>query len=190
MKEKIVLGVLSLSKSDESKKPFMYIHQPYIQVNEANNQEIYISRSNKRMVEQVQEVKREVEQPKPKKMYENYSDSSFDSSFDFSFEIEEQPKIEIKEVEEHPVGEFKKVKPQFTRRPSFKELSIIEKIKYLENYPTQLPPVHCSYKLESEMIKGKLDGVNDSHIELILEDGSTQIIEISTIQDILLPGLG
>ena len=60
-----------MSNSEEKKRPFMYIHQPYIEVNEVNNQEVYISRGKKqRIMEEIPEkAQPEVEQTKPKKTH-------------------------------------------------------------------------------------------------------------------------
>ena len=174
-----------MSSSDEKKRPFLYIHQPYIEVNEVNNQEVYISKGKRqRMTEDIPENKTEIEQTKPKKA-KSYSIPPLSA-------IDDTDPHEVKrvEMEQKDLVEIKEVRPKFNRRRPFKELSIREKIAYIENYPSQLPPVSCFYKLPDRTLQGKLVRVSDSHLELTQENGDKQVIEIEEILEIRLPGLG
>lgn len=187
-----------MSSSEEKKRPFMYIHQPYIEVNEVNNQEVYISKGKKqRIIEDIpdipniSEIQPEVEQEQPvQKRRKPFSIPPLSPVEEISSKEHVVEKTDIQPKEVQGMGEMRKVKPQFSRKRPFRELTIDEKIAYIENYPTQLPPVSCFYKLKDKTVQGKLEGISSTHLELIKNNGNKEVIKIEEIVDIMLPGLG
>ncbi|PLR97592.1 CotO family spore coat protein [Bacillus sp. T33-2] len=65
----------------------------------------------------------------------------------------------------------------FQRVKSFREMTIPERLSYLEGFPKQLPPVACTFKTGDKVYKGFLSKRNEDTIEI--EDFENTIISLN-----------
>lgn len=187
-----------MSNYDEKKSGFSSFDQAYIEINEVNNQEIYISRGKRQIVNQeVDLVTKEKEVEKPKNKEKNYGFSPLQeiTQEESVFKAKRLPISEpiqpvFEETIEVEMTNHQQPQPGLNKRKPFKQLTIEEKISYLQNYPSVLPPVSCFYQLDTTTLQGKLEEVNDTHIVIIQKDQTKKNIEKHSIRNILLPGLG
>lgn len=186
--------------NNENRRGGSSFDQPYIEVNEVNNQEIYISRGKRAPVNvEVEQVTKEIPTPKNKEknyaiapMEEVIEEESIFKGKKLSYEpvpLEEalpriEPTDELKET--HQTSKA----PKISKKKPFKQLTIDEKIDYLQNYPTLLPPVYCFYQLDTFTVQGKLEEVTETELIILQKNQTQKTIERKSIKNILLPGLG
>ena len=77
----------------------------------------------------------------------------------------------------------------FNRVKGFKEMTIVEKLNYLENFPKQLPPVPCIFMTKNSSIKGFLQKVTEEMIEIKQFNDKNIEQNMNDITDIRMIGL-
>lgn len=72
----------------------------------------------------------------------------------------------------------------FKPRPAFKDLSILEKIDYMLNYPIQIKKPFCKIFLDKEIVTGKILSHENEYIKIETKKGTLKDIPISEIENI------
>ncbi|WP_313804530.1 CotO family spore coat protein [Cytobacillus sp.] len=80
-------------------------------------------------------------------------------------------------------------KPSFQRVKSFKEMSMMERLQYLMEFPKQLPPVPCLFITNENTVKGFLNSHLNDFIEIKLLNGEMKKISLGELKDIKMIGL-
>lgn len=186
--------------NNENRRGGSSFDQPYIEVNEVNNQEIYISRGKRVPVNvEIEQVTNETKKPKNKEinyviapMEEVTEEESIFKGKKLSYEpalIEKELPI-VESTNEVKTEHQTSNPPKLSKKKPFKQLTIDEKIEYLQNYPALLPPVYCFYQLDTFTVQGKLEEVTETELKIVQKNQTQKTIERKSIKNILLPGLG
>jgi Spore coat protein CotO len=72
----------------------------------------------------------------------------------------------------------------FKPRPAFKDLSILEKIDYMLNYPIQIKKPFCKIFLDKKIVTGKILSHENEYIKIETKKGTLKDIPISEIENI------
>lgn len=183
------------------KEPFFHILQPKIQFPEANMQEVF---SNKEDLKQNLVIPqshtlpehdgKEIEKEKQISIQDSIEvqnaeikDSEKAMEILEKFEAENRDSQEEKSFTPH----LKKMpSPSFKRLKSFKEMDTGERLNYLLNFPKQIPPVPCIFETGESSFRGLLIGKTEDTIKIKLLDGRVKELNIKSIIEIRMVGLG
>lgn len=175
----------------KQKEPFFYILQPKINFPEANMQDVYSNR---------EERKKKINSSNHKTVSEEINlekaDKKTEESNPLNQESEETTVLIEKYNAESGVREAetsehstKQHASSFNRVKRFKEMNTLERLDYLIHFPKQLPPVPCIYDTDSGTFRGILIEKSDSDIEIKLLNGKTVDLPIDTIKEVRMIGL-
>jgi hypothetical protein len=176
----------------QSRDPLLYIMQPAIQYPKANMQEKFVvtnkivkeqdnpllnedaknkfdSQTEAETIEQAnKETESKMELVKEKKVYKKgnstykedlISNEVQDIIHNYHLDRSDQEETDVKSTKKQAMYSFNRIK-------GFKEMTIVEKLNYLENFPKQLPPVPCIFMTKNSSIKGFLQKVTEEIIEI------------------------
>jgi hypothetical protein len=202
----------------QSRDPLLYIMQPAIQYPKATMQEKFVvtkkivkeqdhpllneeaknkfdTQTEAEIIEQIEQVNEEteskMEQVKEKIAYKK-GQSAYKKDL-VSNEVQEiihKYHLDRSDQEETAVQSTKKqAMYSFNKVKGFKEMTILEKLKYLENFPKQLPPVPCIFMTKNSSIKGFLQKVREEIIEIKQFNDKNIEQNMNDITDIRMIGL-
>ncbi|MED3572357.1 CotO family spore coat protein [Cytobacillus praedii] len=185
----------------KEKEPLFYIQQPTFQFPTIKMQETYSSKRaeplekaqmNKLIETNTKQVVEEEKEAGTKLQKEAIEEKLNEND---SFQHEKvQDKLEAFETdrrkkEENTASAFRtERKPSFQRVKSFKEMSIMERLQYLMEFPKQLPPVPCLFIANGNTFKGFLNDQLNEYIEIKLLNGKIMNILLTELEDVKMVG--
>jgi hypothetical protein len=177
-----------LSTKKTKHKPVIYISQPITQFPDVMMQERYSSReeTSRKSVEASNEnvgvAKKVVSEHRTKTEQSNsYNKVINDSSIDVPIENEV-------ESNSNPFNTLRKKQYSLQRVKHFREMSVSEKLAYLEKFPEQLAPISCLYFTEATTYTGFLLNQFEDRIEIQLPNNTKASISLEDLQDIRMLG--
>lgn len=186
----------------KEKEPLFYIQQPTFQFPSIKMQETYSSKraeslKKAQMNESIEmNIKQEEGEEKvsstkdPKEAQEDNMNKTNLIQQEKVQDTLEEFETDRRKKEENTAFAFRtERKPSFQRVKSFKEMSIMEKLKYLMEFPKQLPPVPCLFIANGNTVKGFLNDQLNEFIEIRLLNGKTMKISLEELEDIKMIGL-
>lgn len=198
-----------------SRDPLLYIMQPAIQYPKANMQEKFVvtnkidkeqdipllnddaknkfdSQPGAETINQINEETENKMAPVKEKKVSKKGNSTYkkdlisnevqDIIHKYHLEQSDQGEIEDKSTKKQAMYSFNRIK-------GFKEMTILEKLNYLENFPKQLPPVPCIFMTKNSSIKGFLQKVMEEMIEIKQFNDKNIEQNINDLTDIRMIGL-
>ena len=114
--------------SKKSQGPLLYIHQPFTRTPSNKMQDVFTNRDDQL-------------EDKPAATEENIKKTSVPRKEEFNEPIP----IEVAKSDNLKAVHKEKPRSSFKRLKSFKEMDISERVDYLINYPSVLPPVPCLF---------------------------------------------
>ncbi len=88
----------------------------------------------------------------------------------------------------NPFDTKRRTEYSFQKVKHFREMTVTEKVDYLENYPIQLTPLTCLYFTETTTYTGILLNNLDDSIEIQLPNRRKAVIDKADLQDIRMLG--
>ncbi|XXM73861.1 CotO family spore coat protein [Lysinibacillus sphaericus] len=170
-------------KKDKSsnKEPLLYIQQPKLQEVKGNMQVVY--RSSKR---------KEKKEVKPARPIENKTDSQkFDSGVSTSPPVSGVSEI-AKETTPAPEAAREDSRPPtqaFRRLPPFKELSLEEKLEYINASINGKVPFPCEFSTDHDTYKGILTTMSETAIKIKTFRGEEVEVAKDSLKSIKMIGL-
>ncbi|WP_080847119.1 CotO family spore coat protein [Cytobacillus gottheilii] len=165
----------------EKKEPLLYINQPNIHYPEVNMQSVFSSKKTKVEEEVQPEVTAKVDTFKEEKRTEEVV-ASIENKQDVIEEYDEQ-----QSVQSNPFS--KERKSSFTRLKSFKEMTVLERLHYLDHFPKQLPPVACIFESTDSSVKGFLVNKTDFVIDVKTFNNNVETLDIRDLISVKMIGL-
>lgn len=196
-----------MSKQKEKREPLLYIHQPAFKAPEGKMQETFSSRkAEERKREQLLEKDLEKKSPgnseekRVKKKGKIFSEElqGVTGGFASPSHKEQLPSEEVQKMIEEYDEEKREISSEsedsqsdffFKRVKSFKEMNVMERLDYLNDFPKQLPPVPCLFQTDKKAVRGFLTEKTEERIEVKLLDKSTISIPINEIKQVKMIGL-
>ncbi|WP_180968082.1 CotO family spore coat protein [Cytobacillus massiliigabonensis] len=184
----------------KEKEPLFYIQQPTFQFPSIKMQETYSSKraellKRAQMNETIEtNTKQETEEEKlsgtsQKEAHEELNKTDLFQQEKLQDTLEEF-ETDRRKQEENTAFPFRtERKHSFQRVKSFKEMSIMERLQYLMEFPKQLPPVPCLFIANGNTIKGFLNNQLNEFVEIKLLNGETMKISLKELEDIKMIGL-
>ena len=175
-----------------SRDPLLYIMQPEIQYPKASMQEKFVvtnkivkeqeipllnddakskfdSQTGAETIDQInEEAESKMDSVKETKVHKKgnsaykkdlISNEVQDIIHKYHLEQSDQEETDVKSTKKQAMYSFNRIK-------GFKEMTILEKLNYLENFPKQLPPVPCIFMTNNSSIKGFLQKVMEDLLKL------------------------
>lgn len=163
-------------EKETKRGPLLYISQPFSIQPSNNMQEIFSSRQERQLP---MEEPPQVEEVKKKK------------GFEVSLAKTEKPKeINRMETKKDSTSDKKHDSHRkFNRVKGFKEMNLHERLEYLANFPSVLPPVPCVFYTEEENYQGYLLEYNEDEITVQFPNQTTEIIPVNELKDIMMIGI-
>lgn len=169
-------------------KPMLYIRQPITQFPNIAMQDRYFTR---------EEPSKKGKHDKNRNMNELNVDT-LKTDIVVDSDIDEENLIKTNtidsdfqdkvEADSNPFDTKRKKQYLFQRVKNFKEMSIDEKLIYLENFPEQLSPVSCLYITENTTYTGVLLNNLENLVEITLPNSSKASLDKSDILEIRMLG--
>jgi hypothetical protein len=156
--------------------PLLYVSQTFINTPAKNMQEVFTNR---------QEVQLPIEEPKleeeaPKKKVFEVSLAKTDLA----------KENKAREVNQENKGQTNHDKQRtFNRVKSFKEMTLMERLEYLQNFPKALPPVPCVFYTEEKNVQGYLVEYNEQDVTIRFPNQTTETIPLKNIKDVMMIGI-
>lgn len=177
----------------KTKEPMLYIHQPNFKMPEIKMQEVYSAKNAKKQDAADRQAKDNHKKSKPAGQREEsiFGPASPElGSGERKEDVQsaigdyQDAHLEKKEEESRKQGFF-----SFQRVKPFKEMDVEERLKYLLNFPKQLPPVPCLISTEEKTYRGIVQSMPTvSEVEIKLMDQSLETINIKSIKEIRMIG--
>ncbi|MCM3586167.1 spore coat CotO family protein [Mesobacillus maritimus] len=165
-----------MSNRKTKHKPTLYISQPMFQFPKVIMQERY-STKEERFSEEQTTVKEE-----------HLSPASKDTDIEpVEIEIASNQETEV-ESSSNPFDTKRKNHFTLQRVKHFREMTVAEKLAYLEHFPKQLNAVNCLYVLEDSTYTGVFIQNDNGLIEIKLSNGKNATLRQSEIKDIKMLG--
>ncbi|SEN15696.1 Spore coat protein CotO [Mesobacillus persicus] len=167
-------------------KPVLYISQPITKFPDVVMQYRYSTReeSSKKIKKDKSLMANELNE----NVLKTVTDSSIgEEKFSETVTVQEDF-LEEAEADLTPFDTSRKRKYSFQRVKNFKEMSISEKIIYLENFPEQLAPVSCLYFTEQTTYTGVFLKNLEHQVEITLPNKTNVTIDKSEILEIRMLG--
>jgi hypothetical protein len=159
-----------MARRKKRMKPLLYIHQPEYPELSTSMQEKY------HFNDQVQDTETE------KKQEQNKQESSV------AVELAETEELKSSDVLEE--NESTEEAEELNKKKPFNEMSIIEKIEYLEQFPVSIVKIQYSFVTEEEKVIGYFVSKEDDHIRVIPKGKRKSIlIPLEEVQEIKIRGL-
>lgn len=153
----------------KEQSPLLYIYQPFARTPSIKMQDVYTNRREKGLKEVDQQKEVPIQEAVP-------------------IEVTVSGKQEVinqevnKQENENQKFSFKKVK-------SFKDMNIKEKLEYLIDFPTVLPPQPCVFYVKDKSYQGYLQDYQDQEITIQFHDQSTKTIPLSSLKNVIMIGI-
>jgi hypothetical protein len=178
---KTKLGGIVLSSEKIKHKPKLYISQPISQSPDIMMQRRYSTRNAT-----------PVNQPKDEQLFiEKNADMTLEDVETGDLHSQEgtsvQSSVEV-ESTSNPFDTKRKKQYSFQRVKNFKEMTIDEKLTYLENFPEQLEPVPCLFFTPNTTYTGILHRKTDDKIDIILPNHTQKTISKKELHEIRMLG--
>jgi hypothetical protein len=164
--------------------PVLYVSQTFLDTPMKNMQEVFTNR---------QEVQLPIEEPQLEE--ENIRESNKEKNkkkfFEVSLAKTELPKEpKVKEVKQDHSIQPKQEKPRtFNKVKGFREMDLMERLEYLENFPKALPPVPCVFYTEEKNLQGYLVEYSEQDITIRFPNQTTEIIPLKNLKDVMMIGI-
>jgi hypothetical protein len=155
--------------------PLLYVSQTFLDTPVKNMQEIFTNR---------QEVQLPLEEPK-------LEEESNKKVFEVSLAKTDLPKeSKVKEVKQEKKTQSNQEKQRaFNRVKGFKEMDLMERLEYLDNFPKALPPVPCVFYTEEKNYQGYLVEYNEQDVTIRFPNQTTETIPLKNLKDVLMIGI-
>lgn len=155
--------------------PLLYVSQTFLNTPVKNMQEIFTNR---------QEVQLPLEEP-------NVEEQSSKKVFEVSLAKTDLPRqSKVKEVKQEEKSQSNQEKKRtFNRVKGFKEMNLMERLEYLDNFPKALPPVPCVFYTDEKNYQGYLVSYNESDVTIRFPDQTTETIPFKSLQDVMMIGI-
>jgi hypothetical protein len=156
--------------------PLLYVSQTFLDTPIKNMQEVFTNR---------QEVPLPIEEPQLEE------ESNKKKGFEVSLAKKDLPK----EPKEKAVKQEQRIKPKqdkpraFNKVKGFREMDIMERLEYLENFPKALPPVPCVFYTEEKNYQGYLVEYNDQDVTIRFPNQTTEVIPFKNLKDVMMIGI-
>lgn len=161
-----------------SKGPLLFIHQPFARTPANNMQDIFTSRQEDELIEEEKpnevESKKKISLAKKEILQEAIP--------------KEVTKSDIPQTTTAPTNQgkhhssFKRVKP-------FKEMNVEERLDYLINYPTVLPPPPCVFITDEKNYQGYLTKYDGNEVTIQFRDQTINTVSVNALKDVILIGI-
>ncbi|MEC1523976.1 CotO family spore coat protein [Neobacillus niacini] len=155
--------------------PLLYVSQTFLDTPVKNMQEIFTNR---------QEVQLPLEEP-------HVEEQSSKKVLEVSLAKTDLPRqskvLEVKQEEKSQSNQEKK--RTFNRVKGFKEMNLMERLEYLDNFPKALPPVPCVFYTDEKNYQGYLVEYNESDVTIRFPDQTTETIPFKSLQDVMMIGI-
>lgn len=167
-------------------QPVLYINQPITQFPDISMQERFSTREEPSGI-----------QRKASNMLADIDDTDHLSENDHSYSQnkhfvhhseEESSGDDGRESHSNPFDTKRRTEYSFQRVKHFREMTVSEKITYLENYPIQLTPITCLYFTETTTYTGILLSNLDDSIEIQLPNHRKAVIDKADLKEIRMLG--
>ncbi|WP_419888694.1 CotO family spore coat protein [Neobacillus niacini] len=155
--------------------PLLYVSQTFLNTPVKNMQEIFTNR---------QEVQLPLEEP-------NVEEQSNKKVLEVSLAKTDLPRqSKVKEVKQQEKSQSNQEKKRtFNRVKGFKEMNLMERLEYLDNFPKALPPVPCVFYTDEKNYQGYLVEYNESDVTIRFPDQTTETIPFKSLQDVMMIGI-
>jgi Spore coat protein CotO len=155
--------------------PLLYVSQTFLDTPVKNMQEVFTNR---------QEVQLPIEEPQ---LEEESSKKVLEVSL-AKTDLPKQSKVkEVKQEEKSQNNQEKK--RTFNRVKGFKEMNLIERLEYLDNFPKALPPVPCVFYTEEKNYQGYLVEYNKQDVTIRFPDQTTETIPFESLKNVMMIGI-
>jgi hypothetical protein len=164
--------------------PLLYVSQTFLNTPVKNMQEVFTNRQEVQLP--IEEPQLEEESNKKKEVLE------------VSLAKTDLPKeSKVKEVESKGKEVKKEIKPQtnqekqrtFNRVKGFKEMNLMERLEYLDNFPKALPSVPCVFYTEEKNYQGYLVEYNEQDVTIRFPNQTTETIPFNNLKDVMMIGI-
>jgi hypothetical protein len=156
--------------------PLLYVSQTFLDTPIKNMQEVFTNR---------QEVQLPIEEPQLEE------EGNKKKGFEVSLAKKDLPK----EPKEKAVKQEQRIQPKqdkpraFNKVKGFREMDIMERLEYLENFPKALPPVPCVFYTEEKNYQGYLVEYNDQDVTIRFPNQTTEVIPFKNLKDVMMIGI-
>jgi hypothetical protein len=166
-------------------KPVLYISQPITQFPNITMQERY-STKDESTKKQVKASNETIDTQKVVHRHQAETEQSYEDVVKHSGE--DKPVSDEVESTSNPFDTKRKKQSSLQRVKHFREMTVSERIVYLENFPIQLAPISCLYITETTTYTGTLLGKFEESIEIKLPNNTKATILIEDLQEIRMLG--
>lgn len=155
--------------------PLLYVSQTFLNTPVKNMQEIFTNR---------QEVQLPIEEPQ-------LEEESSKKVLEVSLAKTDLPKeSKVKEVKQENKTQGKQEKQRtFNRVKGFKEMDLMERLEYLDNFPKALPPVPCVFYTEEKNYQGYLVEYNEQEVTIQIPNQTMETIPLKNLKDVIMIGI-
>jgi hypothetical protein len=155
--------------------PLLYVAQTFLDTPVKNMQEIFTNRQD-------------VQLPLEETPLEEESNKKF---FEVSLAKTDLPKeSKVKEVkQEKKIQSNQEKQRAFNRVKGFKEMDLMERLVYLDNFPKALPPVPCVFYTEEKNYQGYLVEYNEQDVTIRFPNQTTETIPFKNLKDVMMIGI-
>jgi hypothetical protein len=156
--------------------PLLYVSQTFLNTPVKNNQEIFTNR---------QEVQLPIEEPQLEE------EGKKKKGFEVSLTKKDLPK-EAKEKalkQEQSIQAKQDIPRKFNKVKGFREMDLMERLEYLDNFPKALPPVPCVFYTEEKNYQGYLVEYNDQDVTIRFPNQTTEVIPFKYLKDVMMIGI-
>jgi hypothetical protein len=154
--------------------PLLYVSQTFLETPVKNMQEIFTNR---------QEVQLPKEEPE--------LEEERNKVFEVSLAKTDLPKeSKVKEVKQEKKTQSNQEKQRaFNRVKGFKDMDLMERLEYLDNFPKALPPVPCVFYTEEKNYQGYLVEYNEQDVTIRFPNQTTETIPFKSLKDVMMIGI-
>lgn len=165
-----------MSEQKKTQGPLLYIYQPFSRtpVNQ-NMQDVFVN-------------KRKVQEPIREPVVEEIIEIEVENRMDSPSISIVNKELESKLIQEKDVPE-KKAAPSFNKVKPFKEMGLIERLEYLNNFPKVLPPVSCIFYTIKGNFQGILSNYENDQLTIRLPNQTTKLIPLAELTNVVMMGL-
>lgn len=155
--------------------PLLYVSQTFLDTPVKNMQEIFTNR---------QEVQLPMEEPQQE-------EESNKKVYEVSLAKTDLTKeSKVKEVKQEKKTQSNQEKQRaFNRVKGFKEMNLLERLEYLDNFPKALPPVPCVFYTEEKNYQGYLVEYNEQDVTIRFPNQTTETIPFKNLKDVMMIGI-
>jgi hypothetical protein len=155
--------------------PLLYVSQTFLDTPVKNMQEVFTNR---------QEVQLPIEEPQ-------LEAESNKKVFEVSLaKTDVRKESKVKEAKQENKSQSNQEKQRaFNRVKGFKEMDLMERLEYLDNFPKALPPVPCVFYTEEKNYQGYLVQYNEQDVTIRFPNETTETIPFKNLKDIMLIGI-